>query len=412
MYPTFPKGSATNSAQLETETVLRVLMRRFPSGINLRSVKLFQNIISRGDIISFENSITDQITSQKSGVKSGFIKRVIAIPGDTLQIRDGFVYINGQIQTENYTASGRSTFGGQFLSDCKPLTIPSGFVFVMGDNRKGSSDSRHELTLVPISDIDHYLPLSEQINYSNNWRDASKDTSQSLKPLLDKQVYLNMLNEKRRENNLIPLKYQPKLESSAGIRAGIILKYDDLSFDATKSGITMAKAMAQSGYSNTIWGEAPTLGYYDSAELLENYFAFENTKKFLLNPDFQETGISAQIGLLNGCPVQIVVQHLAGFKPPNYSADVITSWKNNLKGLQDSLPSWEKLKSYTQFYKSHQKEVDELLGLFATRISRNQAIVNKMAANQWLSDEEQAWTKEEESLSSRMSALTTILNSY
>jgi signal peptidase I len=412
MFPTFPKGVGTDSADLSRQTVVSVPMRRYPGGINLFNQPLFANELHRGDIISFENSLTDKLSQSKTGKTAGFVKRIIALPGDKLEIRDGFVYINGQIQMENYTASARSTFGGQFLPDCQTQTIPPGVVFVMGDNRKGSSDSRQELGLVPISDIDHLLSFPAQTPYATSWRDASGDSQQSLKPVLDKQLFLKLLNEKRSANKLPPLKYQPQLETSAGIRADVILKYDDLSFTATRSGITMATAMSQAGYSNIVWGEAPTLGYYTAEELLENFFEFPNSRSFLLNPDFQETGITAKVGTIHGCPVQIVVQHFAGYKPPDYSAQVIASWQKGLTNLQDTLPSWEKLKTYPTFYSAHQADIDELLGLFHTRLTRIQAIVTRMQANQWLNSQEEAWTRDDASLAKRMSELSSRLNSY
>ncbi len=64
-----------------------------------------------------------------------FIKRVIAIPGDTIEIKDGRVFVNQQLMNEPYILS--KTRGDYPLS-----TVPEGHIFVMGDNRNNSEDSR------------------------------------------------------------------------------------------------------------------------------------------------------------------------------------------------------------------------------------------------------------------------------
>ncbi len=63
------------------------------------------------------------------------IKRVIGLPGETLAIRNGVVYINGEPLDEPYV-------NGTPRGNYPPVTIPEGYVFVMGDNRNNSSDSR------------------------------------------------------------------------------------------------------------------------------------------------------------------------------------------------------------------------------------------------------------------------------
>lgn len=72
--------------------------------------------------------------------KISYIKRVIGVPGDHVVIEDGNVYINGELYKESYLQSGVITNNGK--GNCIDITVPDNSVFVMGDNRSQSTDSR------------------------------------------------------------------------------------------------------------------------------------------------------------------------------------------------------------------------------------------------------------------------------
>ena len=72
--------------------------------------------------------------------KMSYIKRVIGLPGDHIKIEDGKVYINNVLYEENYLQSGVMTDEGKGY--CTDLVVPENSVFVMGDNRSQSTDSR------------------------------------------------------------------------------------------------------------------------------------------------------------------------------------------------------------------------------------------------------------------------------
>jgi signal peptidase I len=95
----------------------------------------------RGDIIVF-NSPAPQATIP-------FVKRVIALGGDTVDLRGGSVFVNDQLFVVPQAHGGTLP---QFSAITYPFTVPDGHVFVLGDNRQSSSDSR-TFASVPIGNI-------------------------------------------------------------------------------------------------------------------------------------------------------------------------------------------------------------------------------------------------------------------
>lgn len=114
--------------------------RKIPTGSMLPTIQLNDRVIvdkfyfkyfdhlRPGDIIVFRPPPSAHATDD-------FIKRVVGMPGDKVEIKDHKTYVNGQVLSEPYiTDQSNTNFG--------PIIVPQGDVFVMGDNRNNSDDSR------------------------------------------------------------------------------------------------------------------------------------------------------------------------------------------------------------------------------------------------------------------------------
>jgi signal peptidase I len=94
--------------------------------------------VKRGDVIVFKYPIEPE---------RDFIKRVIGLPGDTLELTNQTVLINGQALTEPYAhylfpPAAEGQMEGDLRRKYGPVTVPAGHFFMMGDNRDDSQDSR------------------------------------------------------------------------------------------------------------------------------------------------------------------------------------------------------------------------------------------------------------------------------
>lgn len=116
-----------------------ILVNKFIYGVKLpylQKVILPIGSPDRGDIVVFKFPVEPE---------KDFIKRVVGIAGDTIEGRDKKIFVNGQPIEESYTIKTDSTVypaGIQARDNFGPITVPDNSLFVMGDNRDQSFDSR------------------------------------------------------------------------------------------------------------------------------------------------------------------------------------------------------------------------------------------------------------------------------
>lgn len=87
----------------------------------------------KGDVIVLKNPRNES---------QDFIKRIIAIPGDSVKIENGLVFVNGNKLNEAYLPQNTLSQGGSFLAEGEQITAGENQYIVFGDNRNHSSDSR------------------------------------------------------------------------------------------------------------------------------------------------------------------------------------------------------------------------------------------------------------------------------
>ena len=140
-----PSGSMKPTLQIGDH----ILVNKFSYGVKipyLNTVLLPMGDPQRSDIVVFKYPLDP---------KKDFIKRVIGVPGDVVEIRDKAIYVNRKrLDHDVGVYSDPNTIAGNLRprDNLGPITVPKGALFVMGDNRDESFDSRF-WGFVPLRDV-------------------------------------------------------------------------------------------------------------------------------------------------------------------------------------------------------------------------------------------------------------------
>lgn len=147
--PSWRHGATSWAITIAVAVVLTILVRSFlltaysiPSPSMEPTLMVGDRVVvfqlnrdpARGDIVVFDRPPNDPKNDESE--PDVLIKRVIGLPGETIDAQDGHVYVNGRRLTENYLPDGTTT------EMTTSITVPEGKILVLGDNRSNSKDGR------------------------------------------------------------------------------------------------------------------------------------------------------------------------------------------------------------------------------------------------------------------------------
>jgi signal peptidase I len=406
MAPTFAIGEGKTPEERAQETVATLEMWRYPGGVNFSQFSTGQYQLQYGDLVFVRDSRLGNVVGT-----NGLIKRVIGLPGDSIELRDGFVWRNGERVVEPYTLQPRSTFGGTSITECTVTTVPSDSIFILGDNRKQSDDSRFRLGFVPLSSVQRYYPLTKQVgSLDSKWRaDAEKDAELAGQLTFESAQFITALNALRAQKKLKPLTTNGALTRYAQARADAWLS----ATPPATSAASILNGAKQHGYQNPLLAELPVSGFYSSQELVDAVEEVSPWSDILLRADYQEIGIGVRVqNKADECTKQSIVIFLGGYVPAQYDAEMVKSWETALARLAEVRPGWLELEKSQQGLNDEQKkDLTELLGILDTRLQRIESLVQTMQRREWFSDEQEKWLEEDPSLAERQFSLSNQLNS-
>ena len=123
--------------------VLVVIVFRFVVGISFVKGDSMEPTLHNGQMVAYVRIVPEyrqgDIISVRMPSGEYYVKRVVAVAGDTVDIIDGVLYVNGKLVSEPFT-QGATDLPESGIT-C-PYQVGDGKVFVLGDNREGSVDSR------------------------------------------------------------------------------------------------------------------------------------------------------------------------------------------------------------------------------------------------------------------------------
>ncbi|MDO8609699.1 MAG: signal peptidase I [bacterium] len=297
------------------------------SKVTLHSPKKFK--VTRGDIVSFSNIETDNLH---------YIKRVVGLPNDTILLKNGQIYINGQPIEETYVFNNEPTYGNTFMVECQTYTVPKGKVAVFGDNRIASTDSR-VVGYVDLNDIDGVIKTGITFTYTD-----PQTISQTI-PKINLQLFVDKLNKKRKEKGVAPLQIQNILTTVATNRAQIIAKNVD---NWKQNPNQLSQSLTDAKYDYLLFQEITTFGAYNEDQLTEHVMELQPYNLDFISSRYYEIGLGSSNINSYQCQIPVIEIILGWPTKPSVSQDVIDGWQLEINNLTKVISALNNLKTVQQ----------------------------------------------------------------
>lgn len=327
--------------------------------ITLRSPKKLG--LHRGDIISFINEGTDS---------RHFLKRIIALENEELSIKNGYVYINGKALEEKYTLANRPTFGNVFLPECETVTVPKGHVFVAGDNRTVSYDSR-AIGFVRKDDIDGVIRKDYTQQFVTDQQAVSKSTITPLE-------FLETINKQREKEKLNYFVTNSVLNDLAQSRA----EYIRDNFGEWKTNRQpLSPTLDEKGYKYNLVHEYVTFGYLTYDEIIQQIYDSPLEKDKFTTNTFTDIGIGISERTYQNCTYPVISIIVSWPSEPTYDVEVIQSWQKEITYTQTSL---SQIQSWVGNSSKDQTKIRSVITSLANQHEIAARIHTRMNNRQWL----------------------------